>query len=99
MLTVVYDPINGTAVTDGNAEAFAANVLKAGLEQVTVGNAIMIDMFRVLVVRGAIKHTDLKFKYGDVVLDVQENGRLNVWPQGFCDTPEDLLLELLDAGH
>ncbi|AND75076.1 hypothetical protein pf16_153 [Pseudomonas phage pf16] len=97
MLTVVYDPINGTAVTDGNAEAFAANVLKSGLEQVTVGNTIMIDMFRVLVVRGTIKHTDLKFKYGDVVLSVHENGRLPVWPQGFCDTPEGLLLELLDA--
>lgn len=95
MLTVIYDSINGTAVTDGNAEAYVNNVLKAGVEQVTVGTAIVVDTFRVMVVRKVISPAGIQFKYGDQLMVINSEGMLDAFPKGFCDQFEKLALELL----
>lgn len=94
MLTVIYDAINGTAVTDGNAETYVKNVLGSGVEQVTVGNEVVINAFRVMVARGVVQSNDIRFMIRDVIITLSPSGRLSACPEGFCDVNLDLMCEL-----
>lgn len=66
----------------------------------------MVNMIRVLVVRGDLKAEDVLFfnhsghsdsVYNEPIL-INSFGNLDEWPAGFCDKPVLLLEELLDFG-
>lgn len=97
MLTVVYDPLNGDAVLDGNAEAYAKRIIEAGAEQVTIGNELVIHAFRVMVVRQLISPADIVFKFGDIIITVDVNAGLSEWPAGFCWYNRDFVVEILST--
>lgn len=102
MLTIEYDPINGSAVPDGKAVAFATEAVNAHQmsprdETVVISNELVVDAFRVLVVRKVIHHTDIQFKYKNIIIRACPTGQLDAWPDGFCSNAETLLLEMLNA--
>lgn len=68
--------------------------------KVRVGTNLMIDYFRLAVVSGSIKpeHIKILFTGGTgekITMDVDENGRLSRWPDGFCDHTCDVLSKLM----
>lgn len=100
MLTVIYDPIIGPAFPDLKVMEHASNIValyKEGTVAVClVGTEALVQAFRVQVARGNIKHDELEFQYGSTSISIDRRGMLKQWPTGFCDTYENMLMELLD---
>jgi hypothetical protein len=61
----------------------------------TISSQLMIDAFRLCVKRGLIDPKDFRFKFQGELLEVNENGKLPVWPPGFGDAYSKLLRELM----
>lgn len=109
MLTIIYDPINGTAVADGLAMDTAKLIWQGYkerheamtyLEAITylpdTSSEVLINAFRVLVKRGHIPYEELIFKYKDQILLINKYGKLDHWPKCFCDYTEEMMSELID---
>ena len=67
-------------------------------KDVVVSQFLIIDAIRVLIKRKMINHRDVVFAYNDEIIPIEENGRLNDWPDGFGDIHDNLLIELLTIG-
>jgi hypothetical protein len=68
--------------------------------KVRVGTSLMIDFFRLAVVSGSLKPEHIKFVFKDHkdsknLLEVDENGRLSRYPEGFCDHTTEVLAKLV----
>jgi hypothetical protein len=61
----------------------------------TTGTGLVIDALRVLVVTGKFPPDQILFMYKDQMMMVDENGRLDAWPDGFHDYTEKYLMQLL----
>jgi hypothetical protein len=97
MLTIEYKPDDVlSAMGDGQAINFVIAELNIfrNLQELygdtferhtIVSNSLVIDHFRLAIKKQQIKHTDISFLFNDEILPPTEEGRLNRWPQGFCD--------------
>lgn len=100
MLTVIYDK-DSDSTPDHLAAQTAENAIKAYLEkpgvdqEFSTSSFIMVEAFRVMVVRGKLKHTELEFEFEDQTITVDERVQLSSWPKGFCDIFDNFLSELL----
>lgn len=92
MKTVIYDPIKGISIPDGKVREFA----KALPDFIIVSNSIAIDAIRVEVRRGTYKPDEIDLQFNGQSLKINSTGRLNVWPEDFCETQSTLLSELFD---
>ena len=96
MLIIEYDPINGTVIPDGLIKDWADNLVKTSTNMnITVGSSLMIDTTRALIAKKKINHKEIIYRFKKQDLKPDKNGRLSVWPKGFCDTYDDVLEELL----
>jgi hypothetical protein len=98
MLTVVYDPDNGTAVPDAAVASWVDDVLHMTVGSdltVYVGSEAIVDEIRVRICRGEVSHTSIVFTYKDHMMLPDVNGRIQLWPTGFCDYSVDRLTALL----
>ncbi len=102
---LIYDPFNGTPVSDGKCERTAMSAIHVGGTFV-FSNALFFDAFRVQVKRGLIKPEDVEVYFKDntkmhkdslILISLDKNGRCSNWPQGFCDSQEKFLMELIDC--
>lgn len=110
MLVIKYDPINGKVVSDGLIKDWADNILKkytklksikivkekTVIMNITVGLSVMIDATRVLIMKGKLNYKEVFYQFRGLNLRVDKNGRLPVWPEGFCDVYDDILEELIE---
>lgn len=98
MLTIHYDPLHGHVVPDNLAISHASGVVVAyqqgKLTDYTVGSDVLIQAFRLLVTKNEIEHTNIVFAFDDEVLTVDKGGRLDRWPNGFCDQIMNILAQL-----
>lgn len=95
MMIITFDPNNtDNLVPDGQVEAKAQEIADAK-KDVTISQAILVDAIRVLVNQGKLDADDFLFRYKDIDLIVNDYGRIDEWPKGFCDLPTDLLTKLL----
>ena len=67
---------------------------------IVVGNELIIMYFRVAITERKLQHYQIIFTYGrgddEISINPDKDGRLPVWPQGFCDCWDDALDRLLD---
>jgi len=109
MFTIEYDVENGRAISDVDSEAYVLLLQKDYEEYVDNKNSLHshgLDEFFyhvstenvITAARVLVKETGLKvqFKFGDKVLVPNSEGRLEEWPDGFCDYNDNWLDRLLD---
>jgi len=65
---------------------------------VYVGTEAMVTALRVLALRGEIPYNELVFVFDDKEITINGDARLSSWPDGFCDTQDKMLTELLGWG-
>lgn len=103
MLNVVYS-CTGKAYADITVEHVARETyntyknLYANADMtVYVSTENIITAFKMLVAEGHIPHTEIKFKFMDEVITVDEFGALSHYPIGFCDIETDNLFRIFKA--
>lgn len=52
---------------------------------ILVGNASIIDEFRILIKSGKMPHDGCQFKYNHKIVPHDKNGKFLEYPEGFCD--------------
>jgi len=101
MLIIEYDPESTVCVPDSKVLDMAKkynNCAKNYPEtHLIFGQGLVIDAFRVLVTLKEIDYKEIRFKFKDQIMMVDRNGRLNIWPRGFCDITDSFLDILLDC--
>ena len=102
MLILNYIPHGdkGILTPDGEVETTVREWLqRADDTEVTtvikVGHALPITCLRALVKEGVTSRDDCGIQFNGRDLPVNEDGRIDVWPTGFCDTEDGLLDRLL----
>jgi hypothetical protein len=102
MLTIIYDAEKGEAIPDGLTKKYVdrfvlqAKDLPANLVT-TVSSSLVVDEFRLRVVRGEIHPKAIKFVFEGKDIWVEDDGRLASWPLGFCDHVSNTLREIAQA--
>lgn len=103
MLNVVYSD-TGKPHADITVEQVARMTydtyknLSANAEMtIYVSTENIITAFRMLVAEGQIPHTEIEFKFNDKLITVNENGVLNHYPKGFCDSETNRVFRILKA--
>jgi len=99
MITLVYDPDSGLAVRDGDAKKIATSIAWAAdhnkTDECAYATENVFYAVRVLVKQNIIGSNRIRFKFKDVYITVDRNGRCDPWPPGFCDISERYLMKLL----
>lgn len=99
MLTIKYDPTSGKVISDGLIKDWADKVVEDYKEainmNITVGSGVMVDAIRVLIMKGKLNYKEIVFRFRGLDLGVDKNGRLSIWPKGFCDVYDNILEELV----
>ena len=90
-LTIRYCA-EGEAVSDFAVEEWYEKVRAGG--DFKVSNELPLTRVRVGIFEGEIPHTDVEFLFEGHVLQPTVEGRLFIWPHGFCDAFSDLLFRL-----
>lgn len=60
-----------------------------------VAQEMIITMFRVAVKEGLISSSEIELQFNGDVLRIDQFGRIENWPKGFCDYNYDFLTRLL----
>lgn len=86
----------GIAYPDSKAESAARTLFSNDFPfHVMVSTENFITAARALIHEGVIPHTKVEFRFGEYVLRPNRNGRLEDWPEGFCDYGDGWLDRLL----
>lgn len=99
MKTIEYAPDGlafGDASVEREAKAFLTLVCVFPEDHtIKVSTENFILAVRVLIYEGFIPHDQVEFLFDGVRLQPDKNGRLQHWPNGFCNTNKNLLMRLL----
>ena len=99
MKTIEYS-VDGQAFADAVVEEKARQFLASTDENYTkVSTENFVLAIRVLIHEDVISCSEVEFKYQDLSLKPNSNGRLTYWPLGFCDVNENLLNRLLKGNY
>lgn len=60
-----------------------------------IAQEMLITMFRVAVKEGLISSSEIEIRFNGEVLVINQFGRIENWPRGFCDYNDDFLNRLL----
>jgi hypothetical protein len=86
MKTIEYN-IQGEPISDFDCDLLAREfLLREGDQKIIVSTALFITAVRVHINEGLVPCEEVEFLY---------QGRLQEWPNGFCDVEERLLFRLL----
>lgn len=92
---VLYSP-RGRPVGDDAAVPLAEYFLTIAEEPVFhTSSEVFVNAIRLAVHRGRYPHDRVVFVHRDKVLRLDKNGRIEVWPFGFCTAVSDVLMALL----
>lgn len=100
MKTIEYSRL-GDSFPDHDCETEARIFLSAPnhddvKQDINVSSELFILAARALIHEGVIPHTEVRFLFDGQYIEPDKDGRLPVWPQGFCDMSEKLLCRMLD---
>jgi len=62
---------------------------------IRLSSELMVEMTRLLVVRGILKRDEIIYRYKGEDLLISKNGRIHKWPKGFCDNRDNIMEEIL----
>ena len=89
---------NGIAYPDFDLEERVLKSYNIELESIITSTDNVIHATRVLVCDGKIKHDDIEFQFeGAFVGKPDVFGRMENWPDGFCDFEEKILVRLFNG--
>lgn len=104
MFIIIYDKYAGVVYPDGVIQQEVAKdistyanckTLHTEVDYiVTVGSEIMIDAYRVAIVKGDISHEDVQVRYEDTLYQFDKNARMK-WPAGMGDLHSNLLRTII----
>jgi hypothetical protein len=94
-ITVIYDPISGLPMSDYYIDKFCD--LLEDKSVICVSNETVICELRARHKEKRLNITKLIYRKftKEIILDINEYGRLAKWPQGFCDYTDKALERLL----
>jgi len=105
---IIYDPINDIVVSDGKIDEFVDNLIFKHnpesekyvgdvnwlyYENPIIGSELIILALRARVKKGEIEPFSINFK--NEWMKVDNDGRIDYWPDGFCKYFDNYLLEIL----
>jgi hypothetical protein len=97
MITIVYD-INSNPTPDSQADQFVEEVIEAirqgGDHLFARSNELLFLAIRAAINQERISCDKVQFKYGGFIYPVDKNGRMEFWPEGFCDHMDKYLDQL-----
>jgi len=100
MIVVKYTE-GAEAISDFAIEAWLKNAIECaklpGLYLFPVSNEPPILAVRVAVAKGQLSTDEVTLRFKGEDLPMNKDGRLDRWPEGFCDTSDKLLMELLNC--
>lgn len=92
----IYDPIHGTPVADGLAQDYVSDIINNPSEHlIYTATSLVVDYFRLAVCQKKINPNELAIKFNEYDIFVNEKGRFNQVPAGFCDYQEEVLMQIL----
>lgn len=107
MIVIQYDPINGKAIPDGGVPLYVDAALATAREfnpdnpelYLLVGSHLIIDEFRLRIVRDELPHNHVLFKFigwdnNEYEITCNEYGKLSEWPKDFCDQTSNILMAI-----
>ena len=95
MLHLKWDPVNGICVPDGKVAEKVSEILSNyEFNYHFIGSALLINEFRLRIVRGEIAASEVRFIVGGEDMFANSSGRFDHWPRGFCDLGHIQLIEL-----
>lgn len=62
-----------------------------------VSNAAMVDAIRLLIAKGVLDYKEVVFRYEGKDIKPNRYGMIVHWPNGFCDSRDNILEDLLTA--
>jgi hypothetical protein len=94
-LTIEYDSLTGHVCKDGEAQGWVDDIIHRAINTfperddlvVTVASALLVDFFRMRLCEGIIKTDQIAFTFNGEVLKHNKYGRIEHWPDGYCDIP------------
>lgn len=94
---VTYDPFNGIATPDGKCEDLVRNIISDNTQsKITTSSTLVIEHFRLAVVKKIISDQELVFIFNDKKIHVDKDGRFkDSIDVGFCDYYENVLLGII----
>lgn len=92
-MIITYTP-DGVLAPDKRAYNVMKQLVDTG-EDVAVGSDCLITALRLLIIEGYVEAKNVTIHYEDKVFQFDEKAQLAVWHDGFCDTLENALLQLL----
>lgn len=104
---IAYDPIHGVPYADGTCWSLWSSLLAgcstadSAVIDIHTSTSNMVNALRVLIKRGTVSHEDVTILYKrpdgvPEMLIADKDGRLDHWPDGFCDFDEKVYDELID---
>jgi hypothetical protein len=88
----------GEAIADAAAEDRARDFLKGDQDAISVSTQNFILATRALISEGFVSNSEVQFRFEGRLLLPDRDGRLPLWPNGFCDHSERWLCRILAAG-
>jgi len=104
MINIWYDPKNGLALRDAEVSQYVTDVIKShdphyGTSTICISSELIVQEFRTRIKLGEISHDHIKFSFltdgHEIEIRPDKNGRLEQWPDGFCDYNDKLLDKLI----
>lgn len=113
-LIITYDANHGYLFPDGRTEEWVDKIIdmfhkkleadKAdGFEDIQwnikVCSELIVHFFRLRAVEGKIEPDKIEFRFGEEVVGLNEYGRIDNWPKGFCDIAGNTLFQIIDGAN
>jgi len=102
MLVLNYVPLGnkGILTPDGEVESTVREWIQQAADlsvtlTISVGHSLPVMALRALVREGVTTKDDCVIQFNGEDLELTSDGKLVVWPRGFCDVEDDLLDRLL----
>lgn len=100
MLTIIFDSVDGVTFPDGVVEQEVLRfyeVSTRGPVTLRTSSELVVHAARALIAEGKIPHEAIEFVFDGSVIRHSKAGRMQHWPDGFCDVSDKLLMRILNA--
>jgi predicted ATPase len=97
MISINYDPIHGEAIRDGSVDSLVNQWIKRDFVTIDVSTSNIVDALRLAVKEGRLPKEHIVFFFREKTkIRIDDNGNLDHWPEGFCDTLDKITERLID---
>lgn len=99
MIKIIYDPLFGYVIPDGQVEEFVLHIIsthkKESERELKVGSGVIFNRFRLALAEQKIDIHQIEFWFNDEKLEHNEYANIKDWPDGLADLDIDIAEKLL----